>query len=53
VAQKNATPTKEQGKVLKQHGLNPLTWVVIQEFTGSIIVKDRFTGEIKHIRKDQ
>jgi hypothetical protein len=53
VAQKNATPSAAQGKVLKQHGLNPLTWVVIKEFTGSIIVKDRFTGEIKHIRKDQ
>ena len=52
MAQKNATPSAEQGKVLKQHGLSPLLWVVVKEFPSSMIVKNRFTGEFKHIGKD-
>ena len=52
MAQKNATPTKEQSGVLAKHGLNPLFWVVVKEFPSSMIVKNKFTGEFKHIRKE-
>lgn len=52
MAQKNATPTAEQGKVLKKHGLDPQSWVVVKEFPSSMIVKNRFTGEFKHIGKE-
>ena len=51
MAQKNATPTKEQIQVLERNGLNKLTWVVIQDFNRSMIVKHRITGEVKHINK--
>ena len=53
MAQKNATPSTEQSKVLKRHGLNPLSWVVVKEFPSSMIVKNRFTGEFKHIGKEE
>lgn len=52
MAQKNATPTREQAKVLEKHGLSPLSWVVVKEFPSSMIVKNRFGDEIKHIRKE-
>lgn len=53
MAQKNATPTKEQAQVLARHGLQAFMWVVVKDFPGSMIVKHRITGEFKHIRKDQ
>ena len=51
MAQKNASPTKEQVRVLEKNGLNKLTWVVIQDFSKSMIIKHRVTGEVKHIDK--
>ncbi len=53
MAQKNATPTKEQQAVLARHGLQALSWVVIKEFPNSMIVKNRFTGEFKHLGKGE
>ena len=53
VAQKNATPTKEQKEVLEKHGLQAWAWTVVKELQHSMIVKNRFTGEFKHIRKDE
>lgn len=50
MAQKNATPSRQQ-EVLKRNGLSPLLWVVIKELNHSMIVKHRFTGEIKVIDK--
>lgn len=52
MAQKNATPTKEQAQVLEKHGLKAYSWVVVKEFHDSMIIKSRFDDEIKHIRKD-
>lgn len=52
MAQKNATPTKEQAQVLETHGLKAYSWVVVKEFHDSMIVKNRFTGEFKHIGKE-
>lgn len=51
MAQKNATPTKEQKAILKKHELIPWEWVVIKEMQYSMIVKHRVTGDIKHIEK--
>lgn len=51
MAQKNATPTKEQKAVLEKHKLNPHCWVVVNETPGSLIIKQRITGEFKVINK--
>lgn len=51
MAQKNATPSKAQGQVLSRNGLNRLAWVVIKELHSRLIVKNRFTGEIRVIPK--
>ena len=51
MAQKNATPTRQQQEVLKRNGLIAITWVVIKELNHSMIVKHRITGEIKVIEK--
>ena len=51
MAQKNATPTKEQKAVLERNKLNPLCWVVVNETPRSLIVKQRITGEFRLIDK--
>ena len=51
MAQKNATPTKEQKSVLARRELNPLYWVVVRETPHSMIIKHRITGEFKVINK--
>lgn len=51
MAQKNATPSKEQAEVMKRNGLNPLMWVVVRDLAHTMIVKHRTTGEFKVIAK--
>lgn len=51
MAQKNATPTREQKEVLERNKLNPLCWVVVNETPNSLIVKQRITGEFRLINK--
>lgn len=51
MAQKNATPTKEQKAVLARHGLKDMCWVVVKELPSSMIVKHRITGEFKLLDK--
>ena len=51
MAQKNATPTKEQQAVLKNRGLNPLFWVVVRDLQDSMIVRNRVSGEFKVVTK--
>ena len=51
MAQKNATPTKEQAEVLKRHGLNPAFWVVVKDLPNSLIIKKRAVGDFKVINK--
>ena len=50
-AQKNATPTKEQQRVLEKAGLAPHLWTVTKDLQCSMIVRHRITGEFKHIIK--
>lgn len=51
MAQKNASPTRAQARVLEKNGLNKLTWVVIKDLNHSMIVRHRVTGEVKVIDK--
>ena len=51
MAQKNATPTKEQKAVMEKRGLKPAFWAVVNETPRSLIVKQRVTGEFKVIDK--
>lgn len=51
MAQKNATPTKEQQEVMKKNKLMPLTGVVVKDLKNSMIVKHRITGEFKVLDK--
>lgn len=51
MAQKNATPTREQQAVLVKNGLRPALWVVVKDLPGSLIVKQRITGEFRVINK--
>ena len=51
MAQKNATPTKEQIRHLKNKGLNEHEWVVVKDLTRTMIIRNRFTGTIEMIEK--
>ena len=52
MAQKNATPTREQSRVITANGLKAWEWTVLQDLQHSMIVRNRFTGDVKHIRKE-
>jgi hypothetical protein len=52
MAQKNATPNREQSRVISGNGLHAAFWVVVKDFPESMIVKHRITGEFKHLRKE-
>lgn len=47
MAQKNATPTRQQQEVMRKNGLNSILFVVVKDLPHSMIVKHRITGEIK------
>ena len=51
MAQKNATPSKEQARIIKANGLIPIEWVVMQDLNHSMIIKHRITHEVKVIDK--
>lgn len=51
MAQKNATPTKEQSRVLEKNGLKPLAWAVVKDLQFSMIVRHKITGEFRVINK--
>lgn len=51
MAQKNATPSKEQQAVMKRNDLQPACWTVLQDLHNSMIVRHRITGEVKVIDK--
>lgn len=51
MAQKNATPTKEQQESLKKAGLDPLYWEIARELPLSLVVHNRQTGEWRMIDK--
>ena len=51
MAQKNATPSKEQQAIMKRNDLQPACWTVLQDLHHSMIVRHRITGEVKVIDK--
>lgn len=51
MAQKNATPTRDQQAILKKNGLIPVEWVVIRDLNRSMIIRNWITKEIKMIDK--
>lgn len=51
MAQKNATPTKEQAQTLARHKLSQVAWVVVKDLAHSMIIKNRITGEFKVVDK--
>lgn len=51
MAQKNATPSKEQARFIKANGLTPIEWVVLKDLNHSMIIKNRITHEVKVIDK--
>lgn len=51
MAQKNATPCKQQLETIKKNGLNPAFFIVLKDLQYSMIVKNRFTGEVRVINK--
>lgn len=51
MAQKNATPNKDQARIIKANGLTPIEWVVMRDLMHSMIIKNRITHEVKLIDK--
>lgn len=51
MAQKNASPSKEQMWIISKHGLDRLLWTVVKDLPHSMIIRHRFTGEFKVIEK--
>ena len=51
MAQKNATPNKDQARIIKANGLAPIEWVVMRDLMHSMIIKHRITHEVKLIDK--
>ena len=51
MAQKNATPTREQQGIMKRNGLTAACWTVLQDLHHSMIVRHRITGEVRVLDK--
>lgn len=51
MAQKNATPTKDQKRSIRNAGLNPVFWVVIRVLDHRLIILHRLTGKVQVIDK--
>ena len=51
MAQKNATPRREQKEILRKNGLRPWEWVVLQELRHRLIIRHRINGDVKTINK--
>lgn len=51
MAQKNAAPNKLQAEQMRLNGLDPRCFTVIKELNRSMIIKNRFTKEVKMIDK--
>ena len=51
MAQKNATPSREQQEHLKRAGLKPFAWAVVKDLNTQMIIRNRLTGEFKVIDK--
>ena len=51
MAQKNATPDKDQAQTIVRAGLNPMYWTVVKDLRYSMIICNRETKEVRMIGK--
>ena len=51
MAQKNATPTKEQQSAIRAAGLSPESWTVIRDLPSQLIICHRVTKDVHLIGK--
>jgi hypothetical protein len=51
MAQKNATPTKEQAETICKAGLKPDCWLVVKELLYIMYIRNRQTEEVRKIGK--
>ena len=51
MAQKNATPTRQQAEYIRRSGRDPLYYTVVRELPNSLIVIDRMTQTVEIITK--
>ena len=51
MAQKNATPTRDQQAAIKRAGLDPREWTVKKELYSQLIIINRIDGEFKMVSK--
>ena len=51
MAQKNATPTRQQQEIMRKNGLNSILFVVVKDLPNSMIIKHRITGEFRVLDK--
>lgn len=51
MAQKNATPSKEQKESIIKSELNPLLWTVMKELKHALVIRHRLTGKVRVIDK--
>ena len=43
--------TAAQKKLLSEQAINPALWQLLDELPNTIIIKQRFTGEVKAVKK--
>lgn len=50
--QKNASPRREHGEIMRKNGLSPILWTVMKVQKHFLIVRHRITGTVKTIQKE-
>ena len=43
--------TRAQKKLLSEQAINPALWLLLDELPNTIIIKHRFTGEVRVVEK--
>lgn len=51
MAQKNATPAREQQAAIKRAGFDPAEWVVKHDLNHTLIIRNRSTGTVRVVNK--
>ena len=51
MAQKNATPSREQQEILRRNYLDPLHWTIVRDLRYSMIIRNRQSGETRVVCK--
>ena len=51
MAQKNASPTREQAASITHAGLDPKEWVIAKELVCIMFIRNRKTNQVRRIKK--